>query len=417
MPFVWRYLNNYLRKTYAMHWRRIVPYNDDINAMLESIALSVMNMDNKHPWGLLGGSGGAILFFHYFIQINKQDRYVDYFSSLISRLISEIYDIKTLGICNGLSGICWLLRFLFKSNYLDCCDINNILEYPEKCLLTEIYNSEADTDYLHGTLGIANYFAISDSPFSEEVLDIYIKKLYNSSIKKQNVNVWLTQTYVNHDSVGFVYNLGLSHGMAGVLAFLKNTLRKNKESAIANELMDGLVGYYLQERKRNTDGSLFPKWIDPKNDVCYIENLPSWCYGDPGILNALYDSVSIYSLHDSRNKLIVNELENFINRHHLVCSKIYESNFCHGSSGLMHIYNNFYQKTGFDKFRILALEMYDMTLTRWKTEKGRYAGFILPDANEYANPISFLSGISGIGLASIALMTNCVPEWNEILLL
>ena len=237
--------------------------------MLDNIAKNIMELNKMGNWGLLGGNGGAILFFHHYINFSENKIYSDYLSNLIINLIKDIYNTKTLGFCNGLSGICWLLRLTYKYGYLECDDINQVLEYPERCLLTEIYRTDADTDYLHGTLGIANYFAISDSPFSHNAIDAFLKKLWISKIKKDETYSWLTETYVNYKSVGLVYNLGLSHGMAGVIAFLKNIL-KNKVSTLADELLNGLINFYLENRKSYPINSFFPKWIDPNKILSYF---------------------------------------------------------------------------------------------------------------------------------------------------
>ena len=402
-----------------MVWKKVASsYYDEIYVMLDDIAKIIMELNKLKNWGLLGGNGGAILFFHYYINCSKNKIYYsEYLSNLIVNLIKDIYNTKTLGICNGLSGICWLLRLTYNYGYLECDDINQILEYPERCLLTEIYRTDADTDYLHGTLGIANYFAISDSPFSDEAINVFLNKLWVSKIKKDETYSWLTQTYVNYKSVGLVYNLGLSHGMAGVIAFLKNIL-KNKNITLAVDLLSGLINFYLENRKSYPTNSFFPKWIDPNNNYRYLENLPSWCYGDPGILNALYDSINISNSPKDQIKDIIDDLKKTsIDLLLMKSSKIYETNFCHGTAGLMHLYNNFYQKTGCDVFKRAALKMLSVTLNRRKSENGRYAGFVLPDSNEYATPISFLSGLSGIGLSAMAMIANSKPEWNNILLL
>lgn len=405
-----------------MIWNKIAPsFSDEVLVMLDNIAKSIMQLNKKGNWGLLGGNGGAVLFFHHYIKLCDNNIYSNYLEELINNLIKDVYNTRTLGVCNGLTGICWLLRFLYKNGYLACDDINQILEYPERCLLSEMYRTDADTDYLHGTLGIANYFAISNSPFSEEAVDLFLDKLWTKKITKQETYAWLTQTYVNYKSVGFVHNLGLSHGMAGILAYLKNVLtNKNitKNKTRAEDLMNGLINFYLVNRNLFNTNSIFPKWIDPSNTNYYIENRPSWCYGDPGILNALYNSIIICNPCQETIGLIMDDLD--LTSKKLLSmnsSVVYEVNFCHGTSGLMHMYNNFFQKIGNEIFKETSLRMLSITLDRYKFENGKYAGFVLPDSNEYANPISFLSGLSGIGLSSMAMISEFNPEWNNLLLL
>lgn len=109
-----------------MVWKKVASsYYDEIYVMLDDIAKIIMELNKLKNWGLLGGNGGAILFFHYYINCSKNKIYYsEYLSNLIVNLIKDIYNTKTLGICNGLSGICWLLRLTYNYGYLECDDIN-----------------------------------------------------------------------------------------------------------------------------------------------------------------------------------------------------------------------------------------------------------------------------------------------------
>jgi hypothetical protein len=86
-----------------------------------------------------------------------------------------------------------------------------------------------------------------------------------------------------------------------------------------------------------------------------------------------------------------------------------------------HIYNRLYQGTGDAKLREAARYWFVRTLDMRDQVSG-VAGYLLRGINDqgetgWVRDGSFLTGVSGIGLALLAAITEQEPEWDRLLLL
>src|SRR5262249_36720907 len=90
------------------------------------------------------------------------------------------------------------------------------------------------------------------------------------------------------DLLGFPrsqYNLGIAHGIPGVIAFLAADYRKGMERNICRELITESVPWLLQFRHASTDGG-FPNWLTSK--LRAYGGRTAWCYGEPGVAAATW---------------------------------------------------------------------------------------------------------------------------------
>jgi lantibiotic modifying enzyme len=91
---------------------------------------------------------------------------------------------------------------------------------------------------------------------------------------------------------------------------------------------------------------------------------------------------------------------------------------CHGTSGVAIMYDMLYKKTKNEKFKETAYYWYEKTIM--EPYEHEYAGgykIHKGTSHNYISDISFLSGISGIGLSLMASIRPVYPEWIEFLLL
>ena len=97
--------------------------------------------------------------------------------------------IKLPTICGGYAGICWLFRYLYKEKLVESNNINEVLDGLEKYITKTFYNYYInDTDFLHGGLGIAFYFLLSDTIIAKTFVKcIWIDLIKTNKIKKMEV--------------------------------------------------------------------------------------------------------------------------------------------------------------------------------------------------------------------------------------
>ena len=82
------------------------------------------------------------------------------------------------------------------------------------------------------------------------------------------------------ESAAGYYNLGLAHGVPGVIAFLARLLPTNVAPAQVRRLLAGAVQWLLRQKDRDERGSYRYFVGSPGTRL-------AWCYGDLGVAQAL----------------------------------------------------------------------------------------------------------------------------------
>lgn len=131
------------------------------------------------------------------------------------------------------------------------------------------------------------------------------------------------------------FNLGLSHGISGVLAMLSLSYSKGIIEHGHAQAIKYIVDWILKLKSFDEYGVVWPGRISFDN---YIENnclfqksaRESWCYGNPGILRALF--LASKSLNDENLK---RKVVNAYSAIYLRKWNLESVTFCHGKSGLL----------------------------------------------------------------------------------
>lgn len=366
--------------------------------------------------GLLTGYGSILLFLSQYYQHTQDPKHLDVFNQKFESFYNRFYKNPFYSFASGVAGINWLLRYLCKNDILEVDDIDDTLqELDDFVCQFLIYHAENNLfDFLHSGTGEAYYLCTTDGNRFDEHLQLFIKHLNDAKICASSDNAfWPIDTYVNLTSIGQVYNMSLSHGMASYMPLCIKYLQ-NHDDNLAKELLTKIVNTFKYNTLSNDHTSVFPKWIDPQTNE-KLESPLSWCYGDPGMGQALYQAGTF--LNDSEAQdIAIKALLKASKRRDLVKEHIVEACFCHGSSSLLHIYNRMYQKTQIDEFKDAALFWLHDTLTKGDHQTP-YAGYSFFDNGDPSSNIGLLSGMSGVGLALLATIDATEPTWDECVLL
>lgn len=402
-----------------MTWKGIIEdcnIENAINIKIDEIFNVLAKNRDYRPFGLLGGYVGSLLFdYYYYLHTNKEE-HLAILNKKIEFVYSEFLKIGHATYCNGYAGVCWFIRFLNKKNIIQCPDIDDTLSEIDRLIFQHMLADIKKNNYdlFHGSLGMAYYFATSESGIGEDAVNLFLKALNDNKILAPDSSAkWLSEVYVNYENQGLVYNMSLSHGMAGIAAFLVKLL-KQRDNKIALELLRGTVLFYKNNMNPPDYRSTFPKWIIP-DEKDYQESPLGWCYGDPGMAQVLYNAGLL--LNDVELvKIALEALIKSASRRDVKTEHIVEPCFCHGSSSLCHIFNRLYQNTGQSVFKDAAIFWLKDTLVKGKNLKSDYAGYLFYD-NEKTNYSSLLSGLSGVGLSLLASVDPITPEWDECVFL
>jgi lantibiotic biosynthesis protein len=151
------------------------------------------------------------------------------------------------------------------------------------------------------------------------------------------------------------YNLGVAHGVPGVIALLAGACRAGIRPEVAHPLLTGAVRWVMSQRLSESRGGRYPAWIAPGHESrpCRL----AWCYGGPGVAATLLYAAKVLC-HEEWEAAAM-DIATHAARATPEESGVEDAGLCHGAFGLAHLYNRIYQASGDESFadasRMVAL--------------------------------------------------------------
>jgi hypothetical protein len=207
------------------------------------------------------------------------------------------------------------------------------------------------------------------------------------------------------------YDLGLAHGVPGVLAGLAGAVAATIELDRAKPLLEDGVRWLLAQRREGAI-SAFAVTAD---DEPGAPNRLAWCYGDAGVAVALEWIGRVTDRPDWRRVGIelglhaaTRDADTFV----------VDAGLCHGAAGLLHAYNRLGQATDEPRFAECARRWFDRTRQFALPPAGVRGlnGVHAPDAPP-ARFEGLLEGGTGVALALVAASGTSEPAWDRALAL
>lgn len=221
---------------------------------------------------------------------------------------------------------------------------------------------------------------------------------------------------------GGCYDLSLSQGIPGVIAFLAHATR---EGFFTRPLLAPAVKWLLAHALPAGAASTFSRWWFPGPGVKFARN--AWCTGDPGVASALLLAAAALddrALHDRALAIARTAAARPIDD---PTGRVEDAGLCHGAAGLAHMFNRLFQRTGDPALAeaswcwlIRVLEMRRETREAGASGVAGFRALVTPRwdaASELRDEPGFLSGAAGIGLALLAAISDIEPSWDRLLLL
>ncbi len=212
------------------------------------------------------------------------------------------------------------------------------------------------------------------------------------------------------------YNLGVAHGIPGVIGFLAQINAAGLLQHKVTPLMSGAVAWLLKQRLPKGSDSVFaPTAGHPEASR---PSRAAWCYGDPGIALVLLAAARSFREREWEEQALAIGRE-VAQREPKKCS-VNDAGLCHGASGLAHVFNRLFQATREDAFLKAARFWFGQALQMRKPGPG-IAGFApwYPTEGErdvWSITRGFLMGGTGIALALLAAISDLEPRWDRLLL-
>ena len=219
------------------------------------------------------------------------------------------------------------------------------------------------------------------------------------------------------------YNLGLSHGIPGVIALLARLCALEVPAPDASKLLEGAVAFLLSQ-KAPAQGSVYPWAAHPGKDPVATGTRVAWCYGDLGIAAALMSAASLCHRQGWFDEALA--LARGAAARRLDDSGVIDAMLCHGAAGNAHLFNRLYQASGDVVLREAALYWYQVTFDYYDQSKAPSGFLFMTPAPPEPGPTKtrlapaevygFLEGISGVALALQAGIGSVEPNWDRLLL-
>jgi lantibiotic biosynthesis protein len=298
------------------------------------------------------------------------------------------------------------------AHHADGADADAACEAIDNVLLRQLDGWTRDYDLISGLVGFGVYAVErgeAGAPIARAVV---------TGLEMYMARDWITAPDLlpAHQRVlapdGYV-NLGLAHGIPGVVAVLAQFIQRGFEVARSRAVLDSALRRLLDGSPRRARGR-FASWQP-------VEHEPStrlaWCYGDLGVAAALLGAGLALGHDEARTEGLAVALD---------CAGrtvkeafITDAGICHGAAGIAHLFNRMAQATGEPSLREAAVTWIDHMLAMRSGEP--LAGFpanvpeedgirrMVPDA-------SLLTGAAGVALVLHAASSETEPSWDRLLL-
>lgn len=366
---------------------------------------------DKNGIGLYTGLSGTILFYDCLFDAYKEDEFEDKLSEVIEKtnqLIEENQNSILNSLCSGLAGY-GLTLLRLKNKNIDISEeyfenIDDFLVDDFKAL----YESNS-YDFLHEAMGVAMYFIERYKVNKNKIIVTILNSFAKDLISKINNNFHAIIIKTDQ-SRGKHFSLGIAHGIAAYLNFLIYLKTNCKELDVEiSQCLKVCIDFLLANKKYDNRTKQYFANVVMMSDAEGLHSRLSWCQGDLGISNALFNA-GVYLQDD----LLIKEAVFLLNN----CSKItlehsgvVDFGFCHGSSGVLIQFFLASKKYNVDYSE--AIDRWYLTLKEQTENFEKYPWYSNQD-KQYFTEMDLLVGAVGLGLTLLTVDSKLETKWLEI---
>jgi lantibiotic modifying enzyme len=320
-------------------------------------------------------------------------------------------------LCEGFSGIAWAHAHLHQTLFGE--PDRGALKDVDETLLALLRDWPWPERYelLYGLVGIGVY-ALERLPRrrARTMVRLVIEWLKKWAQSLDDGVAWRAPK--EEDGPRGDYNLGMAHGVPGVIAFLARAAAARVEHRKALPLLAGAVRWLRAQRLPPEDGAGFPAITSMDGEKPEATRV-AWCYGDPGVAAALLPAAWALDMPELEDEALA--LSVAVANRPREYTGVMDAAFCHGAGGVAHLYNRLFQVSGNPRLGAVARDWFAEALQFRRRGTG-IAGFApstrrADGSDEARQDPGLLTGAAGIGLALLAAITPVTPHWDRMLLL
>lgn len=376
------------------------------------IYLLSCKFDRMNDIGLMDGLAGMGLLLSLYYRKTYNDRYLYKLEQVIKAINNVIRQRKYIQFSygQGLAGYGWLLIYLKENDILEV-DLDNYLAEIDNYLYEGMIFliSKKEYDPLFGAVGIGTYFIKRKNIGAIKNI---IDGLYRD---RKNINGYHVICRNNQHTHRNDIDFGMAHGIPGILVFMYKCYLNHFSSERCSEMIWDHINLMMSFLNESGSPSYFRYTVEIDQIMYFDKKLNwsrlGWCYGDLSALYVLFQLSESFTL----NIDVIDMLEHVAKRRTDTGYDIYSSEFCHGTSGIAHLFNKLYICTGNHLFNDACSYWLEQTLFSNNVQE------IIVNSDSQCNLKSdlsgLLSGIFGIGCVIISYLNSDLIDWDEAVFL
>ena len=371
---------------------------------------------------LAGGRAGQAVMFEYLAKADLVDRAAETGEAFLDAAALAAGELAMPpSLFGGFPGVAWAVAHLDERSRSAGEDPNEDVDAALHDHLTRP-TSVGDYDLVNGLVGLGVYALERQSrPGARDLLAVVVDRLDELSEPVDAGVRWRTRPealpeHQRRICPGGHYNLGVAHGVPGVIALLGGACVAGIARERARRLLDGAVGWLLSQELPRESPSAFPMWTAP--GIAGRPARSAWCYGDPGIAAALLCAARAVGNPYWEGEALTIARRAAARRQER--AGVRDAGLCHGAAGLGHLFNRLWQATGDPWLAEAACFWFARTVELRQPGRG-IAGYAAchsrPDGTStWVDDPGLLTGAAGIALALLAAATPVEPAWDRMLL-
>jgi lantibiotic modifying enzyme len=372
---------------------------------------------------LAGGRAGLAIFYTYLARAGLGDNASKVADELMDQAVEAFAKFRMPpSLYEGFSGVAWAVTHLRRD--VEATDDEDQAEEIDIALRKYLQQSPWSDQYdlVGGLVGVGVY-ALERVPrrSARDLLSLVLRRLDDIAERTADGLTWFSRPALLPDHRRKAcpkgcYNLGVAHGVPGVIAMLGGAHAAGVAPAKTRRMLEGAVQWLLANRLPEDSGSTFPFWTASGIDPGPARS--AWCYGDPGIAAALFCAG-----HGARRASWRREAHAIARR---AAARppdqagVRDAGLCHGAAGIAHLFNRMHQALGDPQLAEAARFWFARTLEMRQPGRG-IAGFVVYSLREngtvdWVEDPGLLTGAAGVALALLAATTPVEPAWDRMLL-
>jgi lantibiotic modifying enzyme len=407
-------------------WRPILSGTTAQQALqaVDAIAESITSLPGERGPSLAGGQAGLALLYTWLARTRRAPQADVLAWQCLDQAIEAVAtQAMNASLWGGFTGVAWAADLA--GRLLDP-DAEDRIEAVDDALLRLLSRADpwsAPYDLVVGLTGLGVYaLQRYPRPLAIECLRQVVERLHGCAQQDEHGIYWWTPPAEIHPESREQYpsglaDLGVAHGVAGVIALVGGLCGAGVEQATARPLLEGAVRWLLAHSMPTEAGPTFPIWVAPG-----FQPWPArcaWCYGDPGIAAALL--MAARGVGDAGWEQAAVALACRAAERPASLTGVVNAGFCHGAAGLAHIYNRMYQATGEPELRRAAVYWLERTLGFYRLARDKEGSWVQGRWDPAQKPwtwtgIDVVDGAAGVALVLLAAATSVEPAWDRMFL-